>query len=148
MFWFRPKSLKCLFDKNWTYNDFPPEPNETDGTLLHAIERIYPLVAQDEGYYSAWIMSDSFAKIEITNLYYMLSEVNKVAFQLYGFNSHYGLVSTMKYSLLQNLNSGKRETDLLFKKLLKEKAKSIIPVSIWAVMKKVYHFFGGRKWVC
>ena len=50
MFWFRPKAMKLLFDQDWEYKDFPPEPNKIDGTLLHAVERIYSYVVQQEGY--------------------------------------------------------------------------------------------------
>lgn len=67
-FWFRPKALKLLFDKNWEYSDFPAEPNKIDGTILHAIERLYPFVVQQEGFYPGIVMSDDFASIEYTNL--------------------------------------------------------------------------------
>ncbi|MEG1719064.1 MAG: rhamnan synthesis F family protein [Clostridia bacterium] len=72
IFWFRPKSIEKLFKANFTYEDFPKEPAHTDNTIMHAIERIYPYVAQDAGYYSAWGFSDTFAKIEMTNLSHML----------------------------------------------------------------------------
>lgn len=77
-FWFRPKALKKLYDQDWKYEDFPEEPISDDATILHAIERIYPLVAQDCGYYPAIIMSDEFAKIEYTNLKYYLRNYNKL----------------------------------------------------------------------
>lgn len=80
MFWLRPKAMKLLFEQNWNYEDFPPEPNMVDGTLLHAIERIYPYVVQQEGYYPGWIFSNNGAKIEITNLNYMLRGINKEIF--------------------------------------------------------------------
>ena len=80
MFWFRPQAMKLLFDKDWKYEDFPPEPNKTDGTLLHACERIYSYTVQQEGYYPAWIFSDKGARIEITNLYYMLRQLNTKIF--------------------------------------------------------------------
>lgn len=82
MFWFRPRAMKLLFEQNWEYKDFPPEPNEIDGTLLHAIERIYSYVVQQEGYYPAWIFSDKAAKMEITNLNYMTRELNNVIFHI------------------------------------------------------------------
>ena len=34
MFWFRPAALKPLFDHDWQWEDFPPEPNDIDGTIL------------------------------------------------------------------------------------------------------------------
>lgn len=80
MFWFRPKAMKLLFDKDWEYKDFPPEPNKIDGTLLHAVERIYSYVVQQEGYYPGWIFSKRGAAIEITNLNYMLRGLNNKIF--------------------------------------------------------------------
>ena len=68
MFWFRPAALKPLFDHDWTWEEFPPEPNNIDGTVLHAIERAYGYVAQASGYFCGWLFSDSFARIEITSL--------------------------------------------------------------------------------
>lgn len=147
MFWFRPKALKKLFDMDWNYSDFPREPNGTDGTLLHAIERIYPFVVQEEGFYPAWVMVDTFAKIEVTNLNFMLRELNKMAFQMYGFNSHYGLVSTMKYTFNQNEKSNISPVDVALKKLIKEKLKRKIPKPIWNLLKKIYHLFNGKRWV-
>lgn len=67
VFWFRSKSMRKLFDKKWIYEDFPKEPNETDGTLLHAFERLYPYVVQDAGYYPAYVMPDTMASIDLTN---------------------------------------------------------------------------------
>ena len=75
MFWFRPKGMKKLFDCDWQYKDFPKEPNKIDGSLLHAIERVYSLVEQDAGYYAAWCVNENFAPIMITNLNFMLSGI-------------------------------------------------------------------------
>ena len=61
VFWFRPKALKPLFAHGWKHEDFPPEPLPQDGTISHAIERVYPFVAQGAGYYPAIVMSRSFA---------------------------------------------------------------------------------------
>lgn len=146
MFWFRPIALKRLFDEDWSYSDFPKEPNNTDGTLLHAIERIYPFVVQEEGFYPAWLMVDSFAKIEITNLNFMLRELNDIAFKIYGFNSHFGLISTMKYSLMKESANNALATDIIIRRQLKEKIKRKIPIPIWNMLKRIYHLFGGKKW--
>ena len=73
MFWFRTKGMKKLLECDWQYKDFPKEPNKTDGSLLHAIERVYSLVVQDAGYYAAWCLTEKFAPIMITNLNFMLS---------------------------------------------------------------------------
>lgn len=67
-FWFRPKALEKLFEFNWEYECFPKEPNNTDGTILHAIERAFAYFAQYAGYYPAFIMNDVYARIEHINL--------------------------------------------------------------------------------
>ena len=75
MFWFRPSALKKLFEHPWTYEDFPAEPTGMlDGNILHAIERVYPFVAQASGYYSGWLLSEDFARLEITNLNHIAHE--------------------------------------------------------------------------
>ena len=79
-FWARAKALKPLFDKGWKYDDFPEEPIPDDGTILHAIERIYPFSAQSAGYYPGWIMCEDGAAMEITNLNHMVKELNKIIF--------------------------------------------------------------------
>lgn len=77
-FWFRPKAFEPLYAYDWKYEDFPEEPNKIDGTILHAVERIYPLAVQQAGYYPAIQMVDTFAGIEVTNLQYFTREYNKV----------------------------------------------------------------------
>lgn len=139
MFWFRPNVMKTLFDVNWDYEDFPSEPNDTDGTLLHAIERIYPFVVQNSGYYSAWLMNDKYARIEIDNLYFMLSRLNDIAFKMFGFNSHYGLVSTMKY--YNNINNEENidYNNIVLKRVLKEKIRRMLPKSVWNFMREAFY---------
>ena len=77
-FWARTKALKRLYDENWTFQDFPAEPIGDDATILHAIERIYPFVAQQAGYYPAIVMAEQYAKIEFTNLRYYVQMSNRV----------------------------------------------------------------------
>ena len=40
MYWAR-NALADLYTKNWQWDDFPPEPIDNDGTILHAIEISY-----------------------------------------------------------------------------------------------------------
>ena len=70
-FWFRVKAMEPLFAKNWTYEDYPAEPFDMkDGSVLHAIERIYPFVAQHAGYYSAMVATTDYMAVDIGNLFY------------------------------------------------------------------------------
>ena len=75
MFWIRRKAIAPLFRHKWEYEDFPPEPLPKDGTLSHAIERIYPAIAQEAGYLTGWIMPEDYAQNYINTLhYYLLQE--------------------------------------------------------------------------
>ncbi len=96
MFWFKPKSMKKLFDENWEYMDFPKEPNKTDRTLLHAIERIYSYVAQDAGYYTGWCFNKEYAELTVTNLshYYRNINVALISAELDG--SHYDIIHNIE----------------------------------------------------
>lgn len=145
MFWFRTNAMKKLFEKDWKYKDFPKEPNYLDGTLLHAVERIYPFVVQNAGYYCAWCLNDEYAQTEITNLNYMIRDINIRLFKMYGAQSFYNLITTLDYKTngekVYNIGlSGK-------KRRFKQFWKKVTPKPIWNLMKKIYHKFGGRKWV-
>jgi lipopolysaccharide biosynthesis protein len=43
MFWARTSALAPLMNLNLDWDDYPEEPLPYDGTLLHAIERLFPL---------------------------------------------------------------------------------------------------------
>lgn len=64
-----------LIDYGFDWDDFPKEPMPLDGTISHALERIYPYVAQSQGYYSGCLMNTDYASLNNTNLYYYLSGV-------------------------------------------------------------------------
>ena len=68
VFWFRPAALEPLLARGWKHSDFPAEPLPGDGTISHAIERIYPFAAQQAGYYPAVVMSQDFAVTRIDTL--------------------------------------------------------------------------------
>ncbi|EPS1771904.1 rhamnan synthesis F family protein [Klebsiella aerogenes] len=58
MFWARVDALAPLFDMNLTWQDFPEEKGQTDGTTAHAIERLLGIVPQALNYGSL-IIKDS-----------------------------------------------------------------------------------------
>lgn len=67
-FWCRTAALRKLFETEWSVEDFPPEPLGDDGTLNHAVERIYEFVVRDAGYYSALLLEKDFASSYLCNL--------------------------------------------------------------------------------
>lgn len=73
-FWCRREALAPLLDYSWEYKDFPPEPCPINGVLIHALERIFPFVAQQQGYLSGWILTDEYASAEINNLHYLFDK--------------------------------------------------------------------------
>jgi rhamnosyltransferase len=74
-FWCKTQALKMLFEHPFAYEDFPPEPLQTDGTISHAVERILPYVAQQEGYYTGVLMTENYAAAEAVHCRYMLEEL-------------------------------------------------------------------------
>ena len=122
-FWFRKEALKSLFNVGLTYEDFPKEPTGTnDGNIMHAIERLYPFVAQQNGYYCGWLLSDKYAKMEITNLYKMFRDVNEALFWSFGVDER----QTMLYKIrLAN-----------WKFWLYEH----LPKTVWKIGASFYHF--------
>lgn len=70
MFWIRGRAMQALYRYRWTVNDFPEEPLKVpDGTVLHALERMYPMIAQESGYLSGWIVPSDLMGTYYDNLY-------------------------------------------------------------------------------
>ena len=78
VFWYRTKAMVPMFRKKWKYEDFPEEPIGVDGTILHAIERIYPFAVQEAGYLPGRALPDHLAALEISNLEFYVREYNRV----------------------------------------------------------------------
>lgn len=76
MFWARAKALESLLSREWRYDDFPEEPlKATDGQLAHTLERVIPLLAQHDGFYTAWAAPDFYAGATINNLFYWMRKI-------------------------------------------------------------------------
>lgn len=56
MFWFKPKALAPLLESGLTFDDFPEELGQVDGTIAHAIERAFLFIAETSGF--TWIKVD------------------------------------------------------------------------------------------
>ena len=59
--WAKVEAIKKLLEIEWKYEDFDPEPLKNDGTISHAIERVFAYVAQDAGFETGWVMTEKYA---------------------------------------------------------------------------------------
>ena len=50
MFWAKKGALSPLLNLGIKWNEYPEEPIGYDGTLLHAIERLLPLICENQGF--------------------------------------------------------------------------------------------------
>lgn len=78
VFWARTDALEKLLKREWSYTDFPEEPLPNDGTISHAIERLWGYVVQDAGYKTGTVMSNTYAELKLLFLQDSMMEIKKV----------------------------------------------------------------------
>lgn len=61
MFWFKPAAMLPILESGLTFEDFPEEAGQVDGTIAHAIERIFLHVAAKQGFSFAKVTADEKA---------------------------------------------------------------------------------------
>lgn len=122
VFWCRSQVLKPLLDMDWNYRDFDPEPLPSGGTISHAIERIFPYIAQNQGYYTGWVMTPEYASLEISNLQYLAIDSGAPK----------TIVKTVKIPI------GVREALINF---LRRK----LPKLLWSLLSNIYHKLSGGR---
>lgn len=131
MFWFRPQALAPLFDHKWEYNDFAISENEE---TYRCLKRIIPFTAQSCGYYTSYLSTLSQAAIEIDSMYYMLRELNKNLFKIFGKMRHIDLYGCIIGA--PNLDIYAIRDAYLYKKLLFKYYKSkILAHVLWGKVK-------------
>lgn len=69
VFWVKKGALRCLLNLNLRLEDLPEEPVPVDGTLLHALERLYPSFAQASGFATGWIFFHEYLSSYIEDLH-------------------------------------------------------------------------------
>lgn len=57
MFWFKPDAIRQMWDNGMTFDDFPAESGQIDGTLAHAFERAALYLAEKNGY--RWVKTST-----------------------------------------------------------------------------------------
>lgn len=71
MFWCRAEAMRSLLKLGLTFEDFPEETGQIDGTLAHAIERLFLYAVESQGY--------TWAKVVRRDLYPLSSTLIPVA---------------------------------------------------------------------
>lgn len=163
VFWFRCDALRPLFEKGWNYEDFTEEPiGVTDGDIMHAIERVYPFVAQGQGYYSSVIFTQERAELEITHMTFETKEYlglfrnngynpnsqNSTEFRA-GYSNWLKQQSDKSTSLPipQNASSIVRDPAKKPYTLIKHIARELCPIGIWNILRRIKYFINGDVYV-
>lgn len=105
IFWIRGTATKTLLSKKWVYEDFPKEPLPLDGTISHAIERIYPSAAQNDGFYTSIVMPASFAELYYSNTTESLYSITQILLSKYGLQNPRSLVDQLDEERKRYLNN-------------------------------------------
>ena len=106
--WFRVEAMLPLLKYTFTTEDLPQEPLPPDGTISHAVERIFPYVAQSQGYYSGWVMTERYGALYVEQFSYMMSAIVKTWVEnfstLWGFEDLHN-----RYETLVEASSGRKK---------------------------------------
>ena len=124
-FWFRPEAIRPLLERKWVYADFPPEPLPVDGSISHAIERVYCYMAQARGYYSGWLFSDTFARAELTALAHYTREYTRAVADRWQAGTAHEMIWGIR-----NAKSTRQ--------ILKSKAAAVLPRSLRPAARQVW----------
>lgn len=106
--WFRVEAMRPLLIHIFTVEDLPKEPLPPDGTISHAVERIFPYVAQSQGYYSGWVMTEKYGALYVEQFSYMMSAIVKTWVENFSTLMGFEDLHT-RYEALLEANSGRKK---------------------------------------
>lgn len=75
MFLAKTQALKPLFDLTWSYDDFPRELGQLDGTMQHAVERLIGVIPETLGFKHAVFVS-KLNRFTSENRYFLSQDLN------------------------------------------------------------------------
>lgn len=138
MFWVRSDAMRTILNKNWDYVDFPTEPMALDGTISHALERFFPSCVQNDGFYTAWGMSDDFESCYLNNVTNSLKKYNNILYKLICKAGSQHLISILNQTYenrqnIHNINNNIYGKTLYIKKIIKYK---ILVICTFGLIKK------------
>jgi lipopolysaccharide biosynthesis protein len=74
MYWYRPDALHDFFTYDFSYTDFPEEPNYGDGGTAHVLERLVAYACFNRGYFVQSVMTTENAAKNYVSLEYRLQK--------------------------------------------------------------------------
>jgi len=152
VFWFRTVAIQSLFSYPWKYEDFQEEPCGTDGELMHAIERVYPFVAQNSGFYTSIILEQRYAETYLNFMSYEVRRYRDVCMVAVG-RGHSMTSKQQRDRLRSQISSLSarqgRPVSLqrAHKPLIKRMVKAILPSSIWNLLRRMKCRYYGWVYV-
>lgn len=150
-FWFRPEAFRLFYDAKFSYNDFPPEPNGIDATILHAFERVYSFVPQQLGFYPATVMTDRYARIEVDNIRHYVRTLNRVMF--HGFREQLPFIYLKQYLInLFEQEEQKEQNEksisvntIYYRRNMRLKLKKLLPKWMYMTILRLKRFILGPR---
>ncbi len=132
-FWCRTSAMKRLFENDFSYEDFPTEPADGDGTFSHAAERILPYAAAESGFVTGWVYTAEYARTELSALRCMTDSTERAlskypAVSFAGFKSFLASLDKLASSAGKtDMSMGERAVRAKRKNELRLKIRSITP---------------------
>ena len=93
---------------------------------MHAIECSHGYVAQGSGYFCGWLFSDSFARIELTNLSFYVRDLTSAVGDRFGLGTEIQMVGMIR---------DKRTTQ----QRIKGRVSQWVPPALKGPMRAAYH---------
>ncbi len=79
MLWIRSSAMSAFYRHDWGCDDFRLcQKGAEDGSLRSALLRMYPMIAQESGFFSGCVCPEELAGMELSNLYFTLQKYSMV----------------------------------------------------------------------
>lgn len=75
MFWLRSRAVREFCRYGWTKHDF--DPAEIHGNAAEALDSMYPMIAQESGFFSGCICPSELAGCQFANMYFNLQKYSR-----------------------------------------------------------------------
>lgn len=131
MFWFRTEALKTMFTVPVLREEFKRgEDARATGSYRRAVQKMVPYVAQMNGFYTGYAVSQSFASGYVLNLYHAMREDKVTLLPFFENNNYREFLWDIRRL---RLKKGKGNAMVYFKSWLKE----ILPEKVIKLLKKM-----------